>query len=167
MKNIVNNIAQLNIIIREKGLYNNGDFIPVFTKEYEAILTNAPISDKTIRILGVLICNVDNNNRITSSAQEIAKKLNCNKSTVYRALNTLERMHIICHNGDKRGGKYELSTKLMNPRLAFYGNTRRLVKEQLPLILSSDGETPLLPDVCRIPALDFDEDAEDFDSSSQ
>lgn len=153
-KNIINNIAEINIVIAERGIHNNGDFIPVFTREYEAILSNDKMTDKTARILGILICNVDNNNRITTSIQEIAEELKCNNSTVYRALKTLEEMQIICRSGDRHGGKYELSTKLMNPRLAFYGNTRKLIKDKLPLLMRPDGKTPLLPEVCMIP--DFD-----------
>ena len=162
-KNVINNIAQINIVVADKGLYNNGDFIPVFTQEYEAILSNEKITDKTARILGILICNVDSNNRITTSIRDVAKELKCNESTVYRALKILERMQIICHSGNKHGRKYELSTKLMNPRLAFYGNTRRLVKEQLPLLMTPDGETPLLPNVCMIPAVDFLNEAKETD----
>lgn len=150
----VTNIAEINIVLADRAVYHNGGFIPVFQKELESIVINKGLTDKTLRVLVLILCYVDENNRISISGDEMSRMLNCNRSTIYRALNVLVKMNVICKSkSDSR--VYVLRPQLLNPRLAFKGNTKRLLKENLPLLMAPDGETLLLPDAKFIEAPNF------------
>jgi len=64
--------------------------------------------------------------------------------TVYRAINTLIAMQLICQKQSGHNSMFCLSDKIINPRIAFKGNTTRMNKYMIPPILSPDGKTPLI-----------------------
>ena len=140
-------IAQIQIVTGRQNKYENGYYMAVFQRELAALVQDTDLKLNDYRILLLMMAYVDNNNCITISVKEITACLGCVKSTVYRTLQKLERMRIICLRSstiDKDFRKYELSQRLINPRLAYYGNTQQLRKHNLPFILKADGVTPLL-----------------------
>ena len=150
-KNINNNfgtqIAQIQIVTSRCSSYENGTFLTVFQRELAALVETKEMKLNDYRILLLMMANVDNNNCITISIKGITSILDCNISSVYRTLQKLERMRIICLKGstiDRDFRKYELSQRLINPRLAYFGNTLELRKHNLPYLTHSDGVTPLL-----------------------
>ena len=157
MTNVTTNIAQVNIVLDpSQGVYQNGMFIPVFQDALMEVAKLTTLKGATLRVLLYILSCVDEKNNINVTMAEISSELGCSYSSVNRAITVLEDMNIICrHKGDRRGRKFELTTKLVNPRLAYRGNTRYLRKEGLPLLLKPDGDTPLIPEVVAIPALEF------------
>ena len=148
------NIAQVNILLDPtRSSYTNGMFIPVFQGALGEI-AKLNLKGDTLRVLLLILANIDEKNNICLSLKDIAEDLKCSLSSVYRAIRELETMQIICHKGDRHGKRYELSSKLVNPRLAYRGNTRYLRKESLPLLLTPDGQKPLL-DTFRFPELEL------------
>lgn len=140
-------IAQIQIFTGPQKNYENGPFLAVFQLELAALAESSDLKLNDFRILLLMMANVDNNNCITISTKGIAAKLVCAISTVYRTLQKLENMKIICLKSDtidRDIRKYELSQRLINPRLAYHGNTKRLRKNRLPLLTKPDGVTPLL-----------------------
>lgn len=153
----VTNIAQVNIVLDTSPYgYHNGDFIPVFQDALYEVAKLPTLNGQTIRVLLLILSCVDDKNSINLTITEIANELGCSYSSVYRAIRDLETMNIICHKGDRRGRKYELTSKLVNPRLAYRGNTRKLKKDHLPILFQTDGITPLLPDSVVVPDIEFE-----------
>lgn len=151
IKNITNialvNIGSFHIKGGRLG-YNNGPFLPVFQKPLLALSKEEKVSGYILKVLIHILGSVDEKNRINITVAEIAKDIHCSKPTVYKALDTLEKMHIICHIEGRRGGKYELDSKIVNPRLACKGSTLDLDLSTLPLLLKPlENETPLIDDV--------------------
>lgn len=150
-KVVINNISvsvvNINAIrVENHGSYHNGAFIPVFQSAIQAIACDQNIKNRTIRILLYIIGNVDENNCFCSSIKNIAVVLNCSEDTVERAIKQLISMNIICRKEESRERSlYELSDKVLNPRVAFKGNTRKLCLDGLPLLLGSEGKEQLLP----------------------
>lgn len=141
------NIAQLNIYVSDRVLphVNNGYYTLVFQEELDAIVRNEKVSGSTFRVLGFLIAHVDNKNFITVSSKELAGALHYSPPTIYRALDSLIKMQLICKAPGRGGNRYELTSKLLNPRLAYYGNSQKLIKAGAPIIMCPDGNTPLIP----------------------
>ena len=134
----VQNITIPNEVAGHKG-YSNGHFLPVFQDAFCAIACNTQIKAGTIRILMYLLSIVDENNRIMGSTKTIAKHLGLSGDTVRRAISQLVSMQIICRISDTfHQNIYELTDKIINPRLAYKGNTRKLNKKSLPLLLSPE-----------------------------
>ena len=148
-------IAQINVFVSDEKLSwaqaVNGFYVLVFQSELDALIQNRDVTLSDLRVLFYLIAHVDNSNCITVTVKDISIELHLSHVSVYRALATLINMQLICERADRRNGrKYELTTKLVNPRLAFWGTSTKLNKNATPPILAPDGLTPLLPDsFCR------------------
>ena len=143
------NIAQLNIFVAERAMpwAHNGYYTLVFQRELDAIMRDKLMVDSQKIILMFLVAHVDNRNTIMIGVKEISDALGYSLVTVYRALDALIKMRLICRLGGRQGSrKYELTSKLLNPRLAFYGNSQKLIKSEVPTILCPDGKTPILPE---------------------
>lgn len=155
MSETVNNnygtqIAQIQIITGHQSNYENGHFLAVFQLELAALAEGTDLKLTDYRILLMMMAYVDNYNCISISTKGIAARLGCAISTVYRTLQKLESMKIICLKSDtidRDIRKYELSQRLINPRLAYHGNTKHLRKNRLPLLTKPDGVTPLLEQI--------------------
>ena len=140
-------IAQIKIVTGRQSRYENGFFLAVFQRELAALVQDTELKLNDYRILLLMMAYVDNNNCITISIKEITTCLGCASSTVYRTLRKLQKMRVICLKSstiDRDIRKYELSQRLINPRLAYHGNTLELLKDNLPFLYRADGLTPLL-----------------------
>ena len=153
-----------NLVINSPGPksgYFNGRFIPVFQDPLLAITCNKNVKPGTLRVLLYLISVVDDNNCISESVQSIANHLCISDDTVRRALTQLLQMQVICRKSDTgdRLDVYELTDKIMNPRLAYKGNTKLLNKAQLPNLLAPDSnaiyQVPLSLGDTILPSPDF------------
>lgn len=142
------NISQVNIFVsaQRHSYQDNGYFTLVFQRELDAILRNRNLTQGDKIVLIFLVAHVDNRNYITVSTSEVADALGYSKVTVYRALKKLIKMNLICRHANQPNGKqYVLTTKLLNPRFAYYGSANKLLKNETPVIMNPDGATPLLP----------------------
>ena len=139
--------TQIQIITCPTNNYNNGSFMAVFQVELGGLARSKELKLNDHRVLEFLVSCVDNYNCIVTSVDSISRELDCAPQSVYRALHKLEKMHILCHHKtiDRGIHKYELNLSMINPRLAYHGNTRKLEKKILPLITKEDGITPLIP----------------------
>lgn len=137
--------TQIQIITCPTNSYNNGPFVAVFQVELGAVAESKELKLNDFRVLLFMMASVDSSNCIITSVEMISRRLDCAPQSVYRALRKLEKMHILCHHRtiDRGINKYEL-LNMINPRLAYHGNTRKLMKQCLPLITKEDGKTPLI-----------------------
>ena len=138
--------TQIQIITCPTNSYNNGPFVAVFQVELGAVAESKELKLNDLRVLLFMMASVDSSNCIITSVEMISRRLDCATQSVYRALRKLEKMHILCHQKtiDRGINKYELTLNMINPRLAYHGNTRKLMKQCLPLITKEDGKTPLI-----------------------
>lgn len=154
---VINNMAQINIqhiVYSDRSSYNNGHFIPVFQDAIRAIACNRYVKPGTRRVLDYILGTVDENNCFYEELTDIANNLSCSEDTVERALKQLVAMHIICKKeGARDRSLYELSDKILNPRFAFKGNTRKLRKDDMPVLLDPGAAAPLIPSL--FDTLDF------------
>lgn len=146
---VITNLAQINIqniVYTDRSSYNNGHFIPVFQDAIRAIACNPDVKPGTLRILDYILGTVDENNCFYEELSDIANNLGCSEDTVERAIKQLVSMHVICKKeGARDRSLYELSDKILNPRFAFKGNTRKLRKDAMPILLDPGAVVPLIP----------------------
>lgn len=143
----ITNIAQVNIVIGDGRMgYHNGPFIPVFQDALRA-LASIELTGVNSRVLLYILGSVDEKNCISVDVSDIAESLKCSRQSVYNSLRTLEKMQIICHRGSSHGKEYELESKIVNPRLAYKGNTRKINCSAVPLLLEPETLTPILGDI--------------------
>lgn len=146
---VINNMAQINIqniVYADRSSYNNGHFIPVFQDAIRAIACNSSVKPGTRRVLDYILGTVDENNCFYEELSDIASNLGCSEDTVERAIKQLVSMHVICKKeGARDRSLYELSDKILNPRFAFKGNTRKLRKDDMPILLDPGAVVPLIP----------------------
>ncbi len=158
VSNVVVNLAQINIsniVVSNTASYKNGSFLPVFQDAMRAIACNPHVKPGTRRVLEYLLGTVDEKNCFSENLTDIADHLSCSIDTVERAIAQLIDMHVVCKIAGARGrSTYELSDKILNPRVGFKGNTRELRKESLPELLTPQNRAPLIPSFFTEP--DFD-----------
>ena len=148
---VITNLAQINIqnvVYADRSSYNNGHFIPVFQDAIRAIACNQSVKPGTRRVLDYILGTVDENNCFYEELVDIANNLGCSEDTVERAIKQLISMHVICKKeGARDRSLYELSDKILNPRIAFKGNTRKLRKNDMPILLAPGTSAPLIPSI--------------------
>lgn len=149
--NTINNIAIVNLVIEDtiRGTHN-GNFIPVFQAELEAFAAERNVPPETYRIFLFLLARVDSNNTINTSIQDMMLVLKLSRSCIYRSLNVLVTMKIICQLKNSKNRRFSFDEKIINPRLAFRGDTRRIKKGVLPLLMRYNGSEKLIPNSLSI-----------------
>ena len=147
--NVVVNLAQINInnvVVSNTFSYKNGAFIPVFQDAIRAFACNQEVKPGTRRVLEYILGTVDENNCFSEEINDIADNVGCSVDTVERGLSQLIQMQIICKKaGARNRSRYVLSDKILNPRMGFKGNTKKLCKNELPLLLDPQNGNPLIP----------------------
>ena len=147
MKDNIINIININLSeYKEPNRYNNGYFMAVFCDAMKAIACNRKMAASAKDVLYYLVASADQDNHINVNTTLIASEMKLDRSTVHKALKTLTKMRLL--GRDAKTNSYRLSPNLINivnPRFAYYGNTKRLNKMILPELLSQDGKTPLIP----------------------
>lgn len=144
--NIQQQIAQLNIFLAPHRIpgNHNGYYSLVYHRELDGICRIEDLKESDFRVLLYIIAHAGQDNRINVDVKEICDALPISVATVYRALQKLIKMQLICRAKSEDKRVFELTTKLINPRLALYGDDYRFIKEKAPRILLPDGLTPLL-----------------------
>ena len=149
------NMAQINInniVVSNTAIYRNGPFIPVFQDAIRAIACNTEVKPGTRRVLDYILGTVDENNCFNYGITDMASNLGCSVDTVERAMIQLVKMNIVCKKeGSRERSVYELSNKILNPRIAKKGNTRQLLKTDLPVLLDPTNGNPLIPTIFQDP----------------
>lgn len=145
MKN-ENNITVINIgniIVSGRHGYNNGAFVPVFLDELYGISTNKNITDKAVRLLIFLIAKIEKDNLVDVRVNDIIAETDMSKSCAYRCLKQLIAMRLLCR-GESNTYHLPQYKRLISPRIAYYGNTRKIHKEKVPELLDPKTLLPLV-----------------------
>ena len=150
-KVIISKFSITSIEVSGHEHYANGDFIPLFVDVLQAIALDVSMSPTTLRVLLYILTIVDRNNYVNIDTQAIAYLLQIGKTSVYKAINQLVAMNVLCQDDTqepylraKKRGKFKLNLYVMNPRVGYRGNTRKINKNLAPSIMHPDGITPLL-----------------------
>lgn len=151
-KVIISEFSMTSIEVSGHEHYANGNFIPLFVDVLQAIAMDVNMSPTTLRVLLYILTIVDRNNYVNIDAPEISCLLQIGKTSVYKAISQLVTMNVLCQDSSqkpcsraKKRGKYRLNLYVMNPRVGYRGNTRKINKCLAPAIMHPDGLTPLLP----------------------
>lgn len=153
MKDLI--IRQINITeIKVSGYerYSNGEFIPMFIDVLLGLAKDSSIKPTTLRVLLFVLTIVDKNNYVRININEIAEEMGFGKTSVYNAIGSLITMNILCNDTNHRSkvkGKFKLNLYVLNPRVGYRGNTRKINKHLAPAVMQPDGLTPLLPSTKR------------------
>ena len=145
---IIRQVSITEIKVSGQEQYTNGDFIPMFIDVLQGIAKDDKMKPTTLRVLLYILTIVDKNNEVQIDITDISEQIGLGKTSVYKAVGHLITMNVLCHDPNhktKRKGKFKLNLYVLNPRVAYRGNTRKINKYLAPVVLSSDGETPLLP----------------------
>lgn len=135
------------LIINGNTNYKNGDFIPVFLEElYWLAISMDPI---TLQVLIYLLSKIDKFNQVIVDVYDIMYDLKIGKTKAYDAVAKLKNMRILCRT-DETKRKYKIKLYIINPCLAYHGNTRKINKKLAPQLMGPNGKVPLIPN-------DFDE----------
>ena len=145
---IIRQVSITEIKVSGQEQYTNGDFIPMFIDVLQGIAKDDKMKPTTLRVLLYILTIVDKNNYVHIDITDISEQIGLGKTSVYKAIGYLITMNVLCHDPNHKTrikGKFKLNLYVLNPRVAYRGNTRKINKYLAPAILSSDGETPLLP----------------------
>lgn len=147
------NITQINIVTTPgNSVRSNGKYIAVFQDALYFLSKDLGLKGVVLRLLLYLLATVDNTNRVNVDAQYIASLLKCDPSSVYRAIRQLTKMNIICHDEHLSTKAFRLSREIINPRMAYWGNTLKLKKDILPELLNTQGESLIPGTVMLLPS---------------
>lgn len=144
-------IRQINITeIKVSGheCYSNGEFIPMFIDVLQGLAIDSNMKPTTLRVLLFILTIVDKNNYVHIDINDITEQMGLGKTSVYKAIGSLITMNVLCHDPSHRSkmkGKFKLNLYVLNPRVGYRGNTRKINKNLAPVIMNLDGKTPLLP----------------------
>ena len=147
-KTMDNNITVINInniVINGKENYKNGNFIPLFIDTLFWLVTSSHVSNPALRVLLYLLSQIDKHNQVTVDVNELVGNLNMKRRTIYNAIRDLKGMRILCKTSNNDNRKYQIKLYIINPRLAFYGNTRKINRRLAPEIRVPNGDEPLIP----------------------
>lgn len=143
------------IFVDGKGRYGNGEFVAVFSEAAKAIAACSDFHEGALRVCLYLLGHVSKHQVFEKvTLKDIEKKLSMSESTARRAVQSLMSANVICRCSDGGTSLYALSDKLFNPRVAVHGNTKKLNKKDMPLLLSPSG-VPLLGSKGFAPSLEF------------
>ena len=136
--------------------YNNGRFIPSFRDAHLALAKSSDLAASDFKVIHYILSIVDENNAFRFDPQEAANLLSLDVKTVKRSIKKLAAMQFICIDKNNKR-RYLLGEYLLNPRVGFVGNTRKINKENLPNLISRDG-TPMIPEAIISTVTDNDDD---------
>lgn len=153
----INNIAIINaqsIYIEGPSPYtrDHGQYVLVFQEALKAVATNTEVLPGTLRVLLYVLAIVESDNCFAVEVRDIAANTGYSIDTVERALKQLIQMCIICKKaGTRERSIYELSNKMLNPRMGLRKDTRKIRMDDLPELRAPDAVTPLI----AAPIIDF------------
>ena len=134
-----------NIIVNGHEGYNNGAFVPVFLDELYWISINKNITDKAVRLLLFLIAKIEKDNLVDVRISDITAATDMSKASAYRCVKQLIAMRLLCRGEAKNTYHLPQYKRLISPRIAYYGNTRKIHKERVPELLDPKTLRPLVP----------------------
>lgn len=142
----------VDIKMPKKFRFNNGNFITIFQKAMANIALFANLSKEEYKLLIYLIGTCGIGNSICTDLDKLADELSMKKPNVSRGLKGLVQRNIVVRKDGYRYGKTPLPFELhldfdqINYDLAYNGKIKhyREDKDKHPLLMQSDGETPLL-----------------------
>lgn len=136
----ISTIVINNIFIPGQGRYGNGDFVAAFCEPLGMIAQCSEFHGSDLRLLLYLMSKLTRQLCFSSvTFQEIQTNLHMSESTARRTVKNLIRCNILCQSTDA-GKLYRLSDKLINPRVAVHGNTKKVNKKDMPILYAPDGE---------------------------
>ncbi len=130
------------IIVNNTSIYKNGDFIPVFLEELYWLARR--LNPLTLKVLIYLLSKIDKHNQVNVDVAELKDSLGIGSTTAYEAIADLKKMRILCRAGETTK-KYKIKLFVINPSLAFHGNTRKINKKLAPKLMDPTGKEPLIP----------------------
>ena len=134
-----------NIIVTGQNGYNNGAFVPVFLDELYGIAINKNITDKAVRLLIFLIAKIEKDNLVDVRISDIISATDMSKSCAYRCIKQLIAMRLLCRGESRNTYHLPQYKRIISPRIAYYGNTRKIHKERVPELLDPKTLLPLVP----------------------
>lgn len=140
-----------NIFLDGAGHYANGDFVVAFCDALVAIAKCPDFHESTLRVLLFLMGRTSKQLCLGATFEDIMKELSMSEASTRRAIKTLTLSQIICKKTDGGANLYRLSDKLLNPRVAVHGNTKKLNKREMPPLLTPIGDYLLAPQNQIIP----------------
>lgn len=149
----------VDIKLPRKFRFNNGGFITVFQKAMANIALFGNLSKEEYRMLLYLIGTCGPANSICIDLVQLSEQLSMKKSNVSRALKGLVERNIVIRKDGYRYGKTPLPFELhlnfdqINYDLAYNGKIKEFKKHKVehPILMKSDGETPLLSNIKEAP----------------
>lgn len=130
------------IVVNSRSNYKNGDFIPVFLQELYWLARR--LDPLTLKVLVYLLSKIDKYNQVNVDVSEIKEDLEIGNTKAYEAINELKTMRVLCKT-EYSTRKYKIKLYVLNPALAYHGNTRKINKRLAPELLCPSGKEPLIP----------------------
>ena len=123
--------------------YNNGAFVPVFLEDLYWLSVNSNIADKTIRLLIFLLAKIERDNQVRVEIADIIHETKMSRASAYRCIKQLISMRLLCRGTSKCTYQIQIQ-HIISPRIAFYGNTRRINRGAVPELLDPKTHEPLI-----------------------
>lgn len=145
---------RIRLIDHAPKAYENGRFVPIFQDAAAAIAIAENLTGVDLKLLFYILSVLDESNGFTIIAAKVAELLLTTRQSINRSVKKLIAMKIICADEDNSKHSFKLGEYLLNPRIAYWGDTRTIDKTKLPIPVNNEtGEILLLgaldnPDAC-------------------
>lgn len=137
-------IEQIRIIINDGRKRNvNGTFVPFFQDAALSISRCTDLTGTDLQLIYYILGTLDEKNACSLPSTQVAEQIGKTRQAVRKSIKHLIDLKYLCVDED-RPHSYLASEYLLNPRIAYKGNTKDLVKTNLPLPITSKG-LPLIP----------------------
>ena len=130
------------IVVNSNSNYKNGDFIPIFLQELYWL--SRRLNPTTLQVLIYLISKIDKHNQVVVDIPDIMDELGIGSTKAYDAVRDLKTMRVLCRT-DETKRRYKIKLYIINPILAYRGNTRKINKKLAPALMCPGGQEPLIP----------------------
>lgn len=124
--------------------YENGRFVPIFQDAAAAIAMAENLTGVDLKLMFLIISTLDERNSFKIIPTKVAERLNVTRQAISKSVKKLIDMKIICAD-ENDPNNYKLGEYVLNPRIAFWGDTRSIDKTKLPIPVNNEtGEILLL-----------------------
>lgn len=140
-------IERISIRFVEHALkpYENGRFVPLFQDAAYAISICRSLHETDLRLLFYIFSSLDEKNRFSISPTKVSQRLQTTRQSINRSVKKLVQMKIICSDESSDSYIFRLGDYVLNPVIAFWGDTRLVDKKNLPIPVDIDTGELMLP----------------------
>lgn len=127
----VTRVTSITIRTSANARHKNGHFSPVFQAASTEIALSDNLTGTDYKLMFYILGSIDERNRCVLTSSTIAKRIKRTPQAIKKSINKLIDMKILCVDSEAPNA-YKINDYLLNPRIAYKGNTKLLDMSGIP-----------------------------------